>query len=192
MYCRKCGKMLEEGQTTCPDCEEVEVHFGMEEPVVEPYEEPTSAPVAQEGNRMAGFKPALAATIMGFIGYILAYVGFLYSYIVFAGVSGESMTGMLELMFPMDENLMMDIPVQTLSGLAAFFALVGLGLGIPSIIMGAKSIKLFKQMKNEGKAKPVAALVLGIIGLVMGICAVIISACTLLIVLCSFMIASLQ
>lgn len=193
MYCRKCGKWLEEGQS-CPDCAEVEVHFGADEPIVEAYEEPASAPAPQQGNRMQGFKGALTATILGVIGYALAFVGFLYAYIFFIGASGEDIEEMemLFYMYGVDmSELLNGMQASVLSSLSACFCVFGLGLGIPSIILGAKSIATFKRMKKEGKVKPIATLILGIVGLAIGICTVIIAACSLLILFCSYMIASL-
>ena len=193
MYCRKCGRWLEENQA-CPDCAEVEVHFGADEPIGEAYEEPRPAPVAQQGSRMEGFKGALTGTILGAIGYMLAFLGFIYAYTLFIGVSGEDMAGMemLFYLYGVDMSQMMNgIPANVLGSLSACCCVIGLGLGIPAIILGAKSIATFKRMKNAGKVKPIATLILGIVGLVMGICAVVIAACNFLIILSSFMLASL-
>lgn len=71
-----------------------------------------------------------------------------------------------------------------LSAVSAFFVGIGLGLiwsdiifigvifflmavsaAIVSIILGAKSIKTFKRVKNEGNPAPIATLILGIVGL---------------------------
>ena len=42
--------------------------------------------------------------------------------------------------------------------------LISIGLAIPALIMGIKSMSCFFKQKREGKVKPVATLVLGIVG----------------------------
>ena len=52
------------------------------------------------------------------------------------------------------------------SGFALFMLFCALAPQIISLVLGIKSIKVFNRNKQEGRAKPVATLVLGIVGTV--------------------------
>ena len=52
-----------------------------------------------------------------------------------------------------------------LAGSAVVLFLMALGMAIPSLIMGIKSIKTFTSAPKQGLPRPIATLVLGIVGL---------------------------
>jgi uncharacterized membrane protein HdeD (DUF308 family) len=49
-----------------------------------------------------------------------------------------------------------------------FFLVAAIPLGIIAIVKGAKSIGAFKEMGRQNRARPVATLIMGIIGLALG------------------------
>ena len=117
---------------------------------------------AGNGDKSVGFKPALAATIMGIIGAVFALVAYVLSLVVLSAQVGETL-----------DTIYGDVSYvtyTTVSGgsIAGFVItlLLGLGLAIPALVLGIKSIKLFNAGRRAGGVKPVATLVLGIIGVV--------------------------
>lgn len=84
-----------------------------------------------------GFGKALAATIVGVVGMFAAMIAFELS--VFA-LAGET------------------------SGLAILATVVSLGMGVLALVFGVQSIRRFKAFRTAGLKRPVATLVLGIIG----------------------------
>ncbi len=158
MYCRKCGKPVEGDELYCKDCQQQDLFF--DEPaapkVEEPQQQPAQAPVqayqqapqqVQTDDKRAGFGGALAATIMGSIAFFLSIFAMAFATIALEEASFGYMSGM--------------------SGATAFFCLAAIGLSIPSLIKGIAGIKCFIRAKREGKAKPVATLICGIVGVVM-------------------------
>ena len=167
MYCTKCGKEIESG-IICRECLEAEREQAVnEEPAAEQIEkEPETvetveldetlwqpayealvvdAPIETVNeNSMLGFGRALASTITGFVASMFGLVAYIFA------IYGDSIT---------------ESDPET--ALALLFAAViltvvfTLPLGIISLVMGVKSIALFK--RTIGK-KPVATLILGIIG----------------------------
>lgn len=85
-----------------------------------------------------GFGKALTATIVGVVGMLAAMIAFELS--VFA-LAGET------------------------SGLAILATVVSLGMGVLSLVFGLQSIRRFKAFRTAGLKKPVATLILGIIGI---------------------------
>lgn len=57
-------------------------------------------------------------------------------------------------------------------------------LGIIAIVNGAKAIKAFKAAKKAANAKPIATLILGIVGIAYGASSMIVSFCSLMINIC--------
>lgn len=86
-------------------------------------------------DKMLGFGKALTATILGVIGFILSYVGFLL--VIWQSI-GDVDSG-------------------------AAFIVISIPLAIIALIFGISSIKVFSSRKNL-RPKPVATLVLGIVG----------------------------
>ncbi len=125
--------------------------------------QPAVPPQNRSGNvdRMLGFKPALAATIMGVIGAIFALVG----YIIAIVSTAVEISNDLNYIYGDGYYYGYAVSAGTIAGMVIVM-LIGLGLVIPSLILGIKSIKVFTKVKREGGTKPVATLVLGIVGVV--------------------------
>jgi hypothetical protein len=164
MYCRNCGKKLpdDSNELLCEDCKKLET-----EPFAEFEQHDDSQPEQQPINdnsnksynnynnynqngynqnnynnqndnpRMLGFGKALASTIMSVFGYFFSIASF------------QQLTGSTSFFIGLLVSLVL--------------LCISLGLSIPSLVMGIKSIKTFASVKNS-QSKPVATLVLGIIG----------------------------
>ena len=167
MYCTKCGKEIESG-IICRECLDAERDQVIkEEPAAEEIKtEPETvetveldetlwqpayealvvdAPIEPVNeNSMLGFGRALASTIMGFIASMFGLVAYIFA------IYGDSIT-------ESDPETALAVLIAVLI-LGVVFTLP---LGIISLVMGIKSITLFK--RTLGK-KPVATLILGIIG----------------------------
>ena len=116
----------------------------------------------QYGNRKEGFGKALAATILSNVGFVIAYIAFLLMIIAAD--------------YAYDYELASETAAPAL-----MFALVSIGMGIASIVLGKQSIGVFNEAKNANRVRPVATLILGIIGLATGILTVVMGGlCTLL------------
>ena len=86
-------------------------------------------------DKMLGFGKALTATIMGVIGFIVSYIGFFL--VIWQNIGNTD------------------------SGTACI--VISIPLAIIALILGISSIKVFSSRKNL-RPKPVATLVLGIVG----------------------------
>ncbi len=154
MFCRFCGKELEDDSVFCGNCgapvgkekapvkkeqEVVEPFFVKEEPA--PVREPFFAeekPLPAVNPRMVGFGKALTGTILSFVGMVLFFI--IFEIILWACCYDDYM--------------------------AAFVLLLGtIALGVVSVVFGVKSIKTFKNAQGQ---KPIATLILGIISLAEG------------------------
>ena len=101
-----------------------------------PYQ-PTPVQPAISGNpRMNGFGKSLASTILGGIAYFFSVIALELS------VSG----------------------IEDLAASAIVILLASLGMAIPALVMGIKSIKLFVNAPKQGLPRPIATLILGING----------------------------
>ena len=130
MYCKKCGKELDQEVELCEECKAKEA----EAPVAETPDQPvTPAPAADYNPRMEGFKPALTGAIFATVSVILASVG---GVLLYSGWFG-AIIGLL-------------------------FIAAACVLGVPALILGIRSIKVFVHQKNAGQPVPVATLILGI------------------------------
>ena len=156
MYCTRCGKEIDYDAIVCNECLEKEKNAEAqceapraEDVKAEPqyqevpryqYAEPApAAPVYSANPRMLGFGKALTSAILGFVGWIFSYVA-----LVVSAVSIEY-----------DDAIIAGV----------LFLLVGIGLSVPALIFGIKSITLFKSCTRVGAAKPIPTLILGIVGL---------------------------
>lgn len=116
-------------------------------PIPTPVHVPTPAPMPLSSsqpdplNRMFGFGKALAATILGFIGFITSYVGIMML-VEMAQITGYYSYDMT-------------------SGVVAL--LMALPCFIIALILGIQSISCFKKRKDTC-AKNIPTLVLGIVG----------------------------
>lgn len=165
MFCRKCGKQIDYDAVCCKECQEMDEFFGSDTPAVE---EP-SFPVQQEkpvleGSRKEGLGKALAATILGGIAYffVLIALGMLTN--MFGDLDDLEMMPYLYSSSEVITPIAYDSTV-----MAIMLALTGIALilAIPSLILGIQSIKCFGRQKQEGKVRPVATLVLGIVAVVL-------------------------
>ena len=181
MYCTRCGKEIESG-IICDECidRELEERIAQkrsEQTTYDPASEPEAdvekeperpayavivkAPSRPENeNPMLGFGRALASTIIGVIASIFGFVTNIYA-----------MAG---------ENLAESDPDSALAVLIAV-AILSIVFTIPlviiSLVMGARSIGVFT--KAVGR-KPIATLILGIVGVYHALGAVIMIADILL------------
>ena len=57
-------------------------------------------------------------------------------------------------------------------------------LGIVAIVNGAKAIKAFKAAKKAANVKPIATLILGIVGIAYGASSMIVSFCSMVLDIC--------
>lgn len=143
MYCRKCGKEIFYESPICKECEEAELFFNFNEQPINFQQEPV-------GDRKEGFGKALTATILGAIAVFISAIAF--------GV----VTALIE---QYTANYYYDTTaIGSIVAVGVVFSLIATGLAIPALILGIKSIKVFKLAVNEGRVKPIATLVLGIVG----------------------------
>ena len=84
-----------------------------------------------------GFGNALTSTIMGSVGFIFGYIAFMLAMLSFGGIGAASY----------------------------ILSFLNLGMSIVALVLGIGSIKVFSGFKNA-RPKPVATLVLGIVGVV--------------------------
>lgn len=168
MYCTKCGKQIGYDSPICKECVDemaaatapaAAVEPTIEQPVIQQPEQTelqpgesaevipsaddaiapvamqATSPVSGDNPRMRGFGKALTSTILGFIGYFFA-------------VMTMAMTA---------EDTDMAIA-------GVVFFILSLPLAIIPFVFGLKSIALFRSTPAD-TPKPIAALILGIIGL---------------------------
>lgn len=153
MFCRKCGKYIPSSADVCADCAAKEARYTPVTPVA-------NIPV-QEGNLMNGFGKALTASILGFIGVFCSAFGCVFAILATAA----SVTG--------------DMPVTEPLVYAIVFWVIAIGLAIPALLFGVRSIKLFIAEKKAGHKKPIPALALGIGAVVCAGCIALIALITL-------------
>jgi len=150
MFCRFCGKELEENAAFCGNCGAPVGNKTAEksEKVAEPFfaEE---KPLPAVNPRMEGFGKALTGTILSFVGMVLFFV------VCALIVGAEEYNYYYDYTYVREEDL-----------IAALFLLLGaIALGVVSVVFGVKSIKTFKNAQGQ---KPIATLILGIISLAEG------------------------
>ena len=140
MYCKYCGKPTDNQDGVCQDCligkQKQEDNFFDEPPTNINYANQQSP---EEINKRFGFGPALASTILGSIGYVVAII----------------ILETLAIFIEYHEDFSSLIAVSILC----------LAMGVVSLILGIKSIQRFKTAKNKG-VKPIPTLILGIVGVV--------------------------
>ena len=146
MYCQKCGKPNDNGELLCNDC--------LKKMAVEVAPVEAMSKEEIEEARKVGRKTALASTIVSnasifamLIAFILYVIGFVFC---LPSELGES------------ELYGVGIALFVIGSILFFASIAGL---IISLVLGVKSITKYKTVIKEGKPKPVATLVLGIVGL---------------------------
>ena len=172
MFCRFCGKQIEDGSAFCAGCgAKIEKEEKVAEPSVveekketEPFffEEEKAQPIAPVANpRMEGFGKALTGTILSFVGMVFFFIACTliagaetYEYDYYYGYSYS---------YVYEEDLIASL----------FFVIGAIVLGIISVVFGAKSIATFKRTQGQ---KPIATLILGIVSLAEGACCLLCNA----------------
>lgn len=161
MYCSKCGKKIDYDSPICKECEEAEKSlsetFFKEEEFFEDKAESSFENPYPDSPHPSSTQPS--TKLEGF---------------------GKALTSTI-LGFRALVNFFKYANAVS-AGLEYLFLILGIGLAIPALILGIKSIKVYRRVKKEGNVKPVATLILGIVGLVFG-------ALVLLILAVSFFIA---
>ena len=165
MYCRKCGKMVEDDKELCVDCQEMDVFFG-DEPKAENVKAETVAPKL-EGSRKTGMAKGLVGTILGAVAYFIACIGF-------GLISGALEVVEEEAYLYSVEEVLKEL---NLYGVTAFCGTLPLLMFVPSLVLGILSISCFKREKNAGRVKPIPTLVLGIVSVVLAALNALFSLC---------------
>ena len=165
-YCRRCGKQIETNAEYCEECRNQSIYgnggttqqqsrdyrpeqsYQQQSYQQQPCGRQDSRPEENNG-RMDGFGKALASTILGAVATVLVFICYYIIGVSFAGSLG------------------------VFGSVALLFAILGfvpacIATSIISIVCGIKSIKTFANSKNNGRAKPIATLILGINGLADG------------------------
>ncbi|MBE5747818.1 MAG: hypothetical protein E7352_06585 [Clostridiales bacterium] len=161
MYCRNCGKWIDDDAELCVDCKETNDFFS-EEPSEEPSSvaRGTSVGHAVEGSRKTGLGKALTATILSAISYFLIMFA--------AGLILGALEECEEYGYYYEFSSMIEfLEYIEMYEITLFFLLAPIGMSIPALIMGILSIVCFKREKNAGRVKPIPTLILGIVGLVL-------------------------
>ena len=113
-----------------------------------------------------GFGKALTATILGGIGFFIAYI-------ILMSIYSELMN-----YINYDSYYYMDFVAEGLTGF-----ILTLPAGIISLVFGTKSINTFKSTVAKYKVKPVPTLILGIVGTVAGATTIILDLCFFMLML---------
>ena len=139
MFCTKCGKQIDYNSTVCNECARAENSFFDASQQYNTDSQPQIVepmPEKPKGSRMVGFGGALTAAILGYIAMAFAMIAFM----LWLGVA--SFDEIVAYIF--------------------FFCVSALVMSIIAIVNGAKAIKVFR----ESITRPIATLVLGIVGVV--------------------------
>lgn len=182
MYCRKCGKFIDYDAQFCKECESVEVFFsddskkegqtqnqngGTMYEMKQPFQQNDDtmyAPMGDtglsaQGNKREGFGRALTSTLLGAGAYLLSMILF--------SIFDISLYEMEEYFYYQTSSYYGEA-ASIGTGLSVtwiILATMSVAMSIVSIIFGAKSMATFFRAKRAGRVKPVATLVLGIVGI---------------------------
>ena len=168
MYCSKCGKQIDYEATVCHECAAASATEAAPAPQQQAYQQPAyqqpayqqqvyqqpvyqqqayqqtyAQPAVRGGSNpiMYGFGGALASAILSMFAFIFCMV-----------LSGE-MSYVGSYYYYFDEAY------------ALVFTFFTWGVAIPSVVLGAASIKRFAEAKKRGQPAPIPTLILGIAGL---------------------------
>ena len=139
MFCTKCGKRIDYNSTVCNECARAENSFFDASQQYNTDSQPQIVepmPEKPKGSRMVGFGGALASAILGYIAMAFA----MFAFMLWLGVA--SFDKIVAFVF--------------------FFCVSALVMSIIAIVNGAKAIKV----SRESIPRPIATLVLGIVGVV--------------------------
>lgn len=156
MYCKKCGKFIDGEEDICNECLSKELTCGDNHCEAE----------ADCSTRMLGFGGALASAITGVIGILFASCSYIFTLLKAIVTNPEIANGTIASMDPETVNYLMEIKdaILSLTPAAVVLAVFAAIACVPALVFGIKSIAAFRKV-NNGK-KPVATLVLGIVGIV--------------------------
>ncbi len=184
MYCRNCGKKLDTEAEFCNEClakfddfgddgEEIsESKSEVEQTITDStysysspatYQSENITQTQNEGSIMAGFGLSLTGSILSAFGIMLVLFSFIFT--VVAGSSeiiAANLIEQMEALYP-ESVFITQETYDVMIGMSWFLWVLSLGLTIPSLIFGIKSIKRFAQARREGlRKKPIPAFALGI------------------------------
>ena len=144
MICPTCGKELLDGEI-CENCN----------PAKEAEIQTEAAPQSEApvGSRMTGFKPALIGAIFAFVGNMTA--NFVLSFTTTLLAELESMLSSGNYYIADEATLISSAVV------GIMFAIAAIGLSVPAVILGIKSIITFVREAKRGAVKPIATIILG-------------------------------
>lgn len=149
MYCKNCGKKIEYDANVCYECQRDEILFGQSVNAVETHKNTEPCSIKEE-KIDTGIGKAIAGVILGGMGLFSSWFAFM-----FAMVASMS-SGFFGDIYAVERVL------------AIVFAIIGIVPSIIGIVFGLKSIRRFIKIKNESDERPVATLVLGIVGTATG------------------------
>ena len=141
MYCRKCGKQIENG-TICQACVDAETLF---QPIPAPVE------TKKQGSKTLGLSKAIVASAISFVAYCLILLALSAAAEISSIQEGTSATDPAYL--------------EVLCACALFACVLSSLLTIPAVILGIQSVLTFSKQAKAGNIKPVATFVLGIVAL---------------------------
>ena len=145
MYCRKCGKEIDYEAEYCKECQKTNAYYekmaeGIELTDVVTYE---AALKQEQEEELAAKGSRMEGFWIALSSVIVGCVAYILLIVSVSYLALEATAG---------TTLM----------------LMTLGACIYSLVMGIRSVKCFNAQKEAGKVKPVATLVLGIVGIVIG------------------------
>lgn len=149
MFCSKCGKQIDYDAKICNEC--LAAEQAANESASAPVNQVVEPAPQQNGSVMTGFKGALTSVILSIIASF--FIGLTSGWI-------------LEAVEELETSGRVANSTEGLLFAGIVFCVIAMILSIPSIILGAKSIKVFKKEKLLGNKKPIPALVMGIYSVV--------------------------
>ena len=156
MYCRICNREFDGEGNVCPKCRREGADIGSTQAQNEAGHTVVDGEVVDTYDGVpstkAGFKRALASTIMSTIDIVIAVLAYVFA------------VGAVTMKYGSQFDSDVRVLAVVFRCLGAFSVLLAIVLGIISLVMGIRSIKTFIAVKRTGAKKPVATLVLGIVG----------------------------
>ena len=146
MYCTACGREISDLDAFCPACGKENLSIGIIPKADPEPSAPTYTEEQRSKDRRCGLGRAITGAVLAIVSVILSYIGFVVGVI---------------LCMEFDDAL----------GIMFFFLAiaVAVALCIVAIVFGARSIGTFIRLSREGRAKPIATLIIGIDSLVSGV-----------------------
>ena len=154
MYCRKCGKFIDYEAEICLECQREFLALSEEQRAKEEQTEQKSNEPNAEQNQVIVAQPIQVTNTpvkegrtdglaKGIVSIALSFFTFVFFMLIIT------------------TDLSYEYAYSEVTSKFIFL----LGFAIPSIILGIKSIKQFKNNKRLGRQRPIATFILGLIGL---------------------------